>query len=205
VPTEGTEILKVIIGPLVHSALKGIIESWHYGQYGAPEPYHLRLRILWRSQEVALQGKDAMQDFLRRAQLAGSIIDHFEGSHGERDSTYPGEFEEYKDTWKAVYKLWEAQSELALSALCRSSEETPTLPHQWERGAHLLANRLFLNYPDEVYLALGYACGYLDLITGRSRAQPVLALAQFQRDMGTSLRPHFAESVGRKFSRDTGE
>jgi len=200
----GIEVLKEIIAPLIRSALKGLIESWHYGQYGAPEPYHLRVRVLWPTQEVALQGKDAMEDFLRKAQLAGSIADYFEGSHGERDSIYSGEAGEYQGMWKAVYKLWEAQSELAIAALNRGLEEHPTLPYQWERSAHLLANRLFLNYPDEVYMALGYACGYLDILTGQTRAQPVIALAEFQRDVGAALRSHFADSVARMANRDTG-
>ncbi len=208
VPPSEDDRIKVlldVIDPLVHDKLRGRLDSWHYGQYSDPAPFHLRLRIHWQQSEQVAEDKAELFDFLDTKKLEGILVDRYEGSHGERGLTYPGEADEYgTEMWDITYKFWESQSEYALTLMKHEFDNSLSkqVPFHWERSAHLLTNRLFLNYFDEAYLSLNQARGYLDIITGHTGNSAVITLTQIQREIGRQLRQFFAKSVARKFDQD---
>jgi hypothetical protein len=122
------------------------------------------VRILWNSASQVTAPKKELSRFLD-AEKPGVIADWYEGSHGVRNAVYPGEDGEYGvEMWEATYRLWESQSEYALKLLANEStgslSKHPVVWH-WERSVHLLTNRLFFGFYDEIYLTLRQADGYL--------------------------------------------
>src|SRR5271154_5043727 len=81
-PDERIRVLLEVIDPLVHDKLGGRVDSWHYGMYGMPAPFHLRLRVRWREPGQAAEGRAVMSDFLDLKQNEGTIQESYEGSHG---------------------------------------------------------------------------------------------------------------------------
>ena len=152
----------------------------------------------------AAEDKETLFTYLDKLVDEGVLTEWFEGSHGVRDQTYPDETAEYKEMWVVTYKLWEAQSDLALAALRHDSGDSLSkpLPYHWQRSAHLLANRLILSIFDEVYLHVNEARGYLDLAT---RGYPgVATLTQIQGRIGIDLKRYLTKSVARKVEEDFG-
>lgn len=154
------------IEPMVHNELNGRIDTWFFGHYGTPPPYHLRVRILWRNQEDVSSGKDDLSTYLDNRKSNGSIADWYEGRDGERGQRYLGEDDRFgAEMWEVTYKLWGCQSEFALTLLKNESERslsTQPFVWHWERALHLFTNRLFLGIGDEIYLTLRQAGGYLN-------------------------------------------
>jgi Lantibiotic biosynthesis dehydratase C-term len=157
-------VLLDIVEPLVHTELGGRIDTWFFGHYGDPAPYHLRVRILWRDQANANQGKRELSTFLDTQKGHRAIADWYEGSHGHRGQQYPGEADDFgTEMWAATYKLWGCQSEFALVLLKNESQDSlskHSFSWHWERAVHLFTNRLFLGISDEIYLMLKQAAGY---------------------------------------------
>ena len=178
------KVLLEVIDPLVHDTLGGRISSWHYGQYAdANTPFHLRLRILWGEPALAADGKNMMWDFLKDKKDKSILVDFYEGSHGAKSTTYPGEEDEFgTEMWNAKYRFWESQSEHALTLLKNESAKSLSkhdLPWHWEKNVHLFSNRLLLSYADEAYLSLQRARAYLPATDNASQA-----IKQTQREMG---------------------
>jgi thiopeptide-type bacteriocin biosynthesis protein len=159
-------VLLDVIEPLVHNELDGRIDTWFFGHYGDPAPYHLRVRILWRDEANANEGQRELSDFLDAQKRNREIDDWYPGSHGYRNQQYPGEADDFgTEMWEATYKLWGCQSEFALALLKNESQDSlskhPFVWH-WERAVHLFTNRLFLGIFDEIYLTLRQAAGYFN-------------------------------------------
>lgn len=55
-------VLLDVIEPLVQNELDGRIDTWFFGHYGDPAPYHLRVRILWRDEANANEGQRELSD-----------------------------------------------------------------------------------------------------------------------------------------------
>jgi len=207
-PNDATKVLFDVIDPLVHAELSGYIDGWHYGQYAEPSPFHLRLRVHWREPEQSAAGKSVMSDFLEAKKDEGIFEDCYEGSHGERNKTYTGESPKFKEMWDAAYRFWESQSEFALVLLKHESDGSLSedLTWHWESNVHLFSNRLLLTYPDEVYLSLQRARGYIN-----PQSAPGQAITAIQRSIGmqrvrtgTEERPLLTESVQKRFNKDFG-
>jgi hypothetical protein len=211
VPHARDDRLKVlfdVIDPLVHDTLSGRIDSWHYGQYDQPAPFHLRLRVHWREAEQSTEGRSVISDFLEVKKNDGVLSDCYEGNHGERNQTYTGEAPTFKEMWEATYRFWESQSEFALALLRAGSDGSLSddLTWHWESNVHLFSNRLLLGYMDEAYLGLQRAVGYID--PQSPGAQQITAI---QYSIGTSRvqtpageRPLLSESVQERFKKDFG-
>lgn len=202
------KVLSHVIDPLVHGKLNGRIDSWHYGQYDQPAPFHLRLRVHWREPDQSTEGRNVMSDFLNVKKNEGVLADSYEGKHGEGNQSYTGEADKFKEMWGATYQFWESQSEFALALLKRESDASLSedLTWHWESTAHLFSNRLLLSDVDEVYLSLQRARGYID---PRSAAGQAIAGIQQSIGMervqtGTGERPLLTESVQARFKRDFG-
>lgn len=205
-------VLFDIIEPLVHNKLDGRIDTWFFGHYSTPPPYHLRVRILWRNEAGVSEGKNDLSDYLDNQKSNGSIADWYEGCDGERGQRYVGEDDRFGvEMWKVTYKLWGCQSEFALALLKNESEQSlskqPFVWH-WDRALHLFTNRLFLGIGDEIYLTLRQAGGYLsyfaqnddfavqDRMKFGTLAQSV---TEIQRELGTWARPLLDEKTLKDF------
>ena len=189
------------IEPLVHNELDGLIDTWFFGHYGTPPPYHLRVRILWRNEEDASRGESDLSNYLDNRKSNGSIADWYEGCDGERGQRYQGEANRFGvEMWEVTYKLWGCQSEFALTLLKNESERslsTQPFVWHWERALHLFTNRLFLGIGDEIYLTLRQAGGYLSYFAqdnnynAQTRAgfgTLAQAVNNIERDLGTGAR-----------------
>ena len=160
-------LLLDVIDPLVHDRLVGRIDTWFY--FWEPD---LRLRIRWRNSADAEENRSALFAFLNAAQRAGHIVSWYEGSHGERGKTYPGEADFYgEEMWELTAKDWMSGSELALALMKFDTQNRLTKPESfhWSRRVHLFSNQLLL---DEVPLCLRQARGYLSM---RDPSDPKIA------------------------------
>jgi hypothetical protein len=136
-------------------------EAWFFfwepaeGKDSGPDEV-LRLRILGAD-------RDALFRELDRLRKAGTVTSWYEGSHGTRGGRYEGEAGGYgAAAWTAVYRDWQAFSELALRLAqleARNALEKPR-SFYWKRKAHLTANQLGLA---DVRLCLEQAQRYLTL------------------------------------------
>ena len=191
------KVLLEVIDPLVHDTLGERISSWHYGQYAD-------------SNTLAADGKNMMWDFLKDKKERSILVDFYEGSHGAKGATYPGEEDEFgTEMWNATYRFWESQSEYALTLLKNESAKSRSkhdLPWHWEKNVHLFSNRLLLSYADEAYLSLQRARAYLPTTDNASQA-----IKQTQREMGRArigtgaqARPLLTESVQKMFNDELG-
>jgi Lantibiotic biosynthesis dehydratase C-term len=202
------KVLLEVIDPLVHDKLSARIDSWHYGQYDQPAPYHLRLRVLWREHEQSTEGRNIMSGFLEDKKNEGILSDWYEGNHGDRNRTYTGESPKFKEMWDLTYRFWESQSEFSLALLKRESDGSLSedLTWHWESNVHLFSNRLLLGSMDEVYLGLQRALGYID-----PQSPGGQAITGIQYSIGTSLvqtatgdKPLLTESIQERFKTDFG-
>jgi hypothetical protein len=163
--------LRYVVAPLVSGPLRAQMVSWHFGCYketAAAGP-QLRLRVLWKDREPA--GFAVALDLGATDTPGSGVVAWFRGAHGVLGRVYEGEEDEYGLLWVPTYRMWKAQSDWALALLLAHDEgrlpagdaERPTglLYYHWERCVHLATNRLGLPYPDEVWLALTLASGYL--------------------------------------------
>jgi hypothetical protein len=196
---DGIKVLLEVIDPLVHDKLSGRIDSWHYGQYDEPAPFHLRLRVHWQEPEQSAESRSAVSDFLEVKKNEGILQDHYEGSHGEKNMTYPDESSTFKEIWEATYRFWEGQSEFALALLKREYDGSLSedLTSHWESTVHLFSNRMGLSQPDEVYLALQRARSYID-------PQKPAALEIIKIQGGIGVKRILTKSVQERFKKDFG-
>jgi hypothetical protein len=199
-------VLLEVIDSLIHAELNSDIESWFYSNYDIPAPPHLRLRILWKSETDITRAKRELFDFLDDKKSDGSLADYFEGSHGVRGLTYPGETDEHEGMWEATYKLWASQSEYALELLKLESANSLTkhhLPWHWSRSVHMLSNPLILNILDEVYLSMMQGSGYFRVLAQNTQdasfrswcTSLAEAVEQVQRDIATDAKAALDESI----------
>jgi hypothetical protein len=216
VPSTMQDRLRVlldIIEPLVHNELNGRIDTWFFGHYGTPAPYHLRVRILWRDAVNANEGKRDLSKYLDTQKRNRVINDWYPGSHGSKNQQYSGEADDIgTEMWEATYKLWGCQSEFALALLKNESQDSlskhPFVWH-WERPVHLFTNRLLLGYFDEIYLTLRQAAGYFENFAQdtqnystqqrtwlRSHAQTTEGI---RRDLVATARPALDEKILKDF------
>jgi lantibiotic biosynthesis dehydratase-like protein len=193
------KVLLEVVDPLVHDKLSGRIDSWHYGLYGMPAPFHLRLRLHWREPGQAAEGKTIASAFLDLKQNEGVLQDSYEGSHGERGKTYSGEYSKFREMWDVTYRFWEGQSEFSLELLGHESDGSLSddLSWHWETEVHLFSNRLGLTQPDEIYLGLQRALAYID-----QQSPAAGQLRSMQRSIGTQ--GMLTESVYQRFKKDFG-
>ncbi len=107
-------VLLDVIEPLVQNELDGRIDTWFFGHYGDPAPYHLRVRILWRDEANANEGQRELSDFLDAQKRNREIDDWYPGSHGYRNQQYPGEADDFgTEMWEAMAReagLWKFNS-----------------------------------------------------------------------------------------------
>lgn len=202
-------VLSNVVDPLIHSALSQYIASWFYNSYADPGSLSIRVRIFWLSTTQVATAKKVLSGALDAEKRNGVIVDWYEGSHGVRNQTYPGETEEYgAEMWESTYKLWESQSEFALNLLkyeSSSSLSKKSFVEHWERSVHLLTNRLLLSLLDEVYLSLRQAGGYLAAIGNNNPNAQIqiwsLTLAQvvehIRQQVATTGRPMLTEIIAK--------
>lgn len=202
---DGLKVLLDVIDPLVNDVFSSRVDAWFYGTYEEPGmPFHLRLRLHWEPSGRLVEDEEKLSQFLEtKKRPAGILVDCYEGSHGERGLTYPGEEPGYGEMWEATYKLWASQSKFALTLLKHEAQGTLSkpLPYHWERSVHMLSNCLLLSYADEVYLSANQARGYLAKMAG-SGDPLVISLTQDQQQFGTRAKGILTESVVKKFEDD---
>jgi hypothetical protein len=137
-------LLVGMIDALVHETFRERIDVWFFGWYSQPQPYHLRLRIRWRSMEQSDDARDELFSLLQAAQHQGQLARWWEGSHGTEGETYQGEEDTYGDLWEVSCKDWNSSSELVLAVVKLAPDDLQTEQRraQWERRVHLHSNRL---------------------------------------------------------------
>ena len=66
-PEQHQVVLLDVIEPLVHMELAERVDTWFYGLYSIPEPYHVRLRIRWQNPAEADQYRRELSAYLDEA------------------------------------------------------------------------------------------------------------------------------------------
>lgn len=162
-PNQPERLLVDVIDPLVHGTFAGRVETWFFGWYRPPDPYHLRLRIRWQHLEQSDNDRAELFALLDVAQRDSRLATWWEGNHGARGEIYRGEENTYGDLWKLSYKDWQSSSELSLALVKRDPDNRLSADRQvqWGSRAHLHANRMGWNYYFEALLYLMQARFYL--------------------------------------------
>jgi hypothetical protein len=202
---DGLNVLLNVIDPLVNQVLSSRVNAWFYTTYEEPGvSFHLLLRLHWDPPGRLAEDEEKLSQFLEtNKRPAGILVDYYEGSHGVKGLTYPGEEAEYGEMWEATYRLWASQSRYALTLIEHESQGTLSkpLPYHWERSVHMLSNCLLLGLADEVYLSANQARGYLARMA--SPGDPLLSsLTQDQKEFGTRAKGILSDSVVKKFEAD---
>lgn len=164
-----TDLLLLVIDPLVHGKLAGEIESWHY--FWEPA---LQVRVRWVHASRRTGLDDRLGTYLDKKRDEGYFKEWYESNHGTRGERHEGEPERYgPEAWDLIQKDWMNGSELALRLLRLERENrltgelTPTLDAHWSRHVHLFTNELFGTsegptwWDSEIRLCLQHARGYL--------------------------------------------
>ena len=166
-PRRPVQLAIELLRPLIHETLAGCWKAWFYSMYEDPDPKRidmLRLRILWLAPEREL-GYRKLTDFLNSDNARAKLDDCYEGSHGERGKTYPGEADKFgSDMWPITYQNWMSGCEMALTILNLIAEGavlkmSPEV--HWAYRVHMFSNPLGLSYKGEADLSLVRALNYL--------------------------------------------
>lgn len=162
--TQPEALLLDVVDPLIHEALSGGIDSWHYfWEHDPIQMRHLRLRVLWHPGQ-GREGRDALGTYLDEAEASGRLWRWYPGGHGVPGEVYAGEAADYggPELWRITYEDWRTGSELALALVKLDAGGGLAEARQFhlERRVHLHSNRLGLSLFDEGRLYLRLAIGY---------------------------------------------
>lgn len=152
-----------VVDPLVHGTFAGRVETWFFGWYRPPDPYHLRLRIRWQRLEESDNDRTELFSLLDAAQQDGRLATWWEGNHGARGDIYRGEATTYGYLWDLSCKDWQSSSELALAMVKQDPDNrlSAERQEQWGSRTHLHANRLGWDYYYQALFHLFQARFYL--------------------------------------------
>jgi hypothetical protein len=156
-------LLVDVVGPLVHGAFGGRLETWFFEWFQEPQEHHLRLRLRWRDADGSDAANDDLFARLDQARADGLLGRWWEGNDGRIGEVYDGEADTYGDLWELSYRDWNSSCELVLAMATADPDNRLSEDRQreWNSRAHLHSNRMGWNYYVEALISLANARFYL--------------------------------------------